>query len=42
MMMNRKKNNEKIYKNYLQVLIGLAMVEQVKNNEENTKEAKAD
>ena len=42
MMMNRKKNNEKIYKNYLQALIGLAMVEQVKNNEENTKEAKAD
>ena len=29
-------------KNYLQVLIGLTMVEQVKNNEENTKEAKAD
>ena len=40
--MNKKKNNEKIYKNYLQVLIGLTMVEQVKNNEENTKEAKAD
>ena len=29
-------------KNYLQVLIGLTMVEQVKNNEENTKEAKED
>ena len=40
-MINRKKNNEKIYKNYLQALIGLAMVEQVKNNEENTKEGKS-
>ena len=29
-------------KNYLQVLIGLTMVEQVKNNEENRKEAKED
>ena len=41
--MNRKKDNEKnIKKNYMQVLIGLTMVEQVKNNEENTNEAKAD
>ena len=40
--MNKKKNNEKIYKNYLQVLIGLAMVEQVEDDEQNTKEAKED
>ena len=42
--MDRKKNNEKIFKkkDFLQVLIGLTMVEQVKNNEENTKDAKAD
>ena len=38
----KKRQWKKYKKNYLQVLIGLTLVEQVKNNEENTNEAKAD